>query len=284
MVRGSNTKGMVMVLLFFVAAPIDGALTVGDTDGLSCALPSRSHLNPDCKLEIGQGTGLSNYHLISLAAEFHKPPVRFGLSPGPAASVMSLPPVPRTLLMVSIGLLCVLLAKDPRVWLAAFGSLVWAGQAGISFLPQLASHLAGKRPSGRGSDSLHVSCLWGRKHPCRPRCDIEGTYYRGLLRRLAGIPNGTMSSSLPAFLRSLRAKRAFIAERDRTRSNLGAPGYRLSFEQTEHRFRSLQSAVGRLSSLVIRASNCLDPRTRQRAYFPTGFVIVNSARGPPYPV
>jgi hypothetical protein len=283
MVRGRNTKGMVMVLLFFVAVPIHGALTVSDTEGLVCALPSRSHVKPECRLEIGTITGLSNSYLISLAAEFHNLPVRFGLSPGPAANVKSLLSAPRTLVIVLIGLLCVLLSEGRRVRLVAFGRLVWAGQAGISFLPQLASHLAGKRQSGRRSYSPYVTRLWGRERPCRRHCDIEGTYYTGLLRRLAGIPNGTMSSPLPA-LPSLRAKRAFVAERDRTPSNRSAPDYRLSFKQAEHRFRSPQSAVGRLSSLLIRASDCLAPRARQRAYFSTGFVIVNSARGPPYPV
>jgi hypothetical protein len=283
-VRGRNTKGMVMVLFSFVAVPTCSALTLSDTDGFWCGLPSRSHPNPRCRLEMGQITGPSDSHLISVAAEFHKPAVRFRLSPGPLASVKSLPPVPQTLLMVAIGLLCVLLAKDRMVCLGAFGALVWAGQAGISFLPQFTSNLAGKRQSGKRSYSLHVTRLWERKHRCRPRSDIEGKHYIGLLRRLAGIPNGTVPSLSPVFLPSLPAKRAFVAGRDRTQRNLSAPGNRLSFEQTGHRFRLLELAVGRLSSLLIHASNCLAIGTRQRAYFSIGFVIVNSARGPPYRV
>jgi hypothetical protein len=273
-----------MVLLFFVAAPAEAVLTVSSAEGSPWAWQPRSHANLGCRLEIGQITGLPNSHPIGLAAKFHNPPVRFGLSPGPPASVKSLPPVPRTLLMVSIRLLCVLLAKDRVVWLGAFGALLRAAQAGISFLPQFASHLAGKRQNGKRSYSLYVTRLWERKHRCRPRGDIEGTQYTGLLRRLAGIPNGTVSSLLPVCLPSLPARRAFVAGRDRTRGNLGAPGDGLSFEQTGHRFRSLQLAVGSLSSLLIRASNCLAVRTRQRAYFSTAFVIVKSARGPPYRV
>jgi predicted small secreted protein len=196
MARGKNTKGMV-ILLFLVSALADAAPTMNGLGrdiimgALSADSDSRAYYSPG----ITQITGLYNPRLAAIAAEFNKPPVSFTGAPPPDNTIKSLPGVPGTLLMVFVGFLCVSLVKDRRVWLATFAGLIWAGQAGFTALPQLASQLTGKRQSEQ-QYSPDVALLCEPEHPCRLRSDIEGTSYISLLHHLAGIP-GAAASLLP---------------------------------------------------------------------------------------
>lgn len=283
--RGKGTNGVVMVLsLLLVATSANGIPTMNDHagDAVGCVLSSSAYANPYHGSEISYNIGLSNSRLGSIAAEFHKPAARFAGSPARGGGVKAMPPVPGTLPMVLVGFLCVSLVRDRRVWLAALAGLLWAGRMGFSFLPQLALQLAGKSQSERQSSSLYVGRLYEPKHPCRLRSDVEGTYYIGLLRHLAGIPDGGMPLSFSVFLAALLAKRTFVAEGVRRTSNLNRPpAWPLSLGQTERGSRAPQSAIARLSSFLIYAANCLAPRTRQRVYFAAAFIIADSARGPP---
>lgn len=116
--------------------------------------------------EIAEATSLNFGHL---ADGLLAPPAVYAAG-SPSFGVKSLPAVPKTLLMVVTGFLCVSLVKDRRVWLSVVAALLWLGQAGLTTLPQLAWHLLGKKHvprhayqniySGRGLDvgsRLHVS-------------------------------------------------------------------------------------------------------------------------------
>lgn len=190
MVRGEKTKGMVVMLLFFGTAIVNAAPTINDSNGdiFLCARPSGLYVYPSYRQDIGHFTGLFNSQLDSVSKEFHRPPVKNGELQNTYKGVKSLPPAPKTLLMVLVGFLCVSLVKDRRVWLAALTGLLWAGQAGVSILPQLAANVAGRGRSEKQSSANQVVHLTGQKHTYRLRSDIEGTCYIGLLRHLEGIP------------------------------------------------------------------------------------------------
>ena len=281
--RGKNAKGMVMLLVSLVPALVSAGPTVGDhaRDTIASALSSGSPPNPRYRREISCITGLSNSHIATVAAEFHKPPVRFTGLPAPATGVKSLPPVPGTLLMVLVGFVCVSLVKDRRAWLAALAGLLCATQAGFSLLPQLALHLAGKRQGEQQSSALCAARSCEPRHPCRLRSDIEGTYYIGLLCHLAGIPDGTISFSFPVPPPSLPAQKAHATGLDQSQGNLNAPGYRPVSALPKHRFRAPESAMTRLSSFLLHTASCLAPDTSQSVDFLTALIIVKLARGPP---
>ncbi len=272
-----------MLLVSLVPALVSAAPTMGDRarDTVVSALPSGSPANPRYRPDISHISGLSNSHIATLAAEFHKPPVRFAGLPAPAAGVKPLPPVPGTLLMVLVGFVCVSLVKDRRAWLSALAGLVCAGEAGFSLLPQLALHLAGKRQGEQQSSSLCAARSCEPRRPCRLRSDIEGTYYMGLLRHLAGIPDGTISLSFPLFPPSLPAQKACTTGLGQSQRNLNGRGYRLVSAQSKYRFRAPQSAMTRLSFFLLHTASCLAPGTRQSVDFPTALIVAKLARGPP---
>jgi hypothetical protein len=174
--------------------------------------------------------------------------------------------------MVLTGFLCVSLVKDRKLWLGALAGLLWAGQTGIQAIPKLTAYISSKKHIQRKSHTNTVR-LHQFEESLRLRSDNEGTKYIGLLHRLAGIPNTTMSLSLRASLQSLRAQRSNLivslkqASSARTNCNLAAP----------------QFAITHLSFLLIQATNCLAPGAKQYIHFLPGFTFAHLARGPPNP-
>lgn len=81
--------------------------------------------------------------LTSVAAELLKPPIDFKNTS--VVVTRSLPAVPKAILMVLAGFLCISLVRDRRTWLATIAALLWIGQVGLATLPHLASHLCGKK-------------------------------------------------------------------------------------------------------------------------------------------
>jgi hypothetical protein len=217
--------------------------------------------------ETSQITEPSNAHLANIGVELLKPPADFTDSAPVGAKI--LPPIPAALFMVLTGFLCVSLVKDRKVWLAVLVGLLWAGQAGFHVIPQLAAHISKKNIQRKSY--FNAAALHQLEESCRLRSDIEGTQYIGLLRHLAGIPDGTISLPLPTFLTSLRAQR----------SNLNTSREYFVFARTKSNAASPQFAVTHFSSLLNPATICPAPRAEQYICFSPAFIFQQLPRGPP---
>jgi len=201
-----------------------------------------------------------NCHLANIAHELLKPPGDSIDSPVPAVAATSLPAVPGALFMGLTGFLCVSLVRDRKVWIALLAGLLWAGQAGVTVLPQVAHHLAGRRHATQ-CFSPNVAYVPTLDRSDRPRSlsraksrdrDIEGTRYVCLLRYLAGIPNNRMS-----FLRKQESK------------------------STNSHVRMPQFALTEVLADILSATNRLAYINKRHAYFSPAFIFSNLARGPP---
>jgi len=297
MVRGEKTKGMVVMLLFLGTAIVNAAPTISDSDSdtFLCARTSGLYVYPSYRQDINHVTGLFNSHLDSISKEFHRPPVNNGELLNTSMGVKALPPAPKTLLMVLVGFLCVSLIKDRRVWLAALAGLLWAGQAGVSILPQLAANIAGRGRSEKESSAHEVANLNEQKHPYRLRSDIDGTYYIGLLRHLEGIPNSE-TSFIPNIAVSHKIQKATerISLRYYCRANSSSKSLQSFYNhkffalhkndlQKENRYCGEEShlAIAALSSYLFQSTDCLAPGARQHVIYSSSFIIASLARGPP---
>jgi len=295
MVRGSKTKGMVMLLLFFGTAIVYAAPTINDSaeDGVVFAESAGSYAYPRYRPAKDNNTGLYISHLASISEEFNKPPVRYGNSTATAIGVKALPPAPGTLLMVLIGFLCVSLVRDRRFWLAILSGLLWAGQAGISLLPQLALEVSGGTLSENQSSSHHLARLCEPQDPNRLRSDIEGTCYVGLLHHLAGIPNDETPSMSHIKVRhklqqtSRRMPLSFCRRTccsGKSVQSFCSPGtlFQNNFRNTFRYYtKALHFAITANSSCLNHAIQCLIQGIEQLNYFNTAFINASLARGPP---
>lgn len=287
---------MVMLLLFFTATCANSAPRSGDSNinFVLSAFSTSSCVYTFYRPEISSFTGLYNPHLAAIATEFHKPPVSFVGSPPQANRIKLLPPIPGTLLMVLVGFLCVSLVKDRRFWLTKLTGLLWAGQAGFIVLPQLASHLVGKKQIEQ-KFSADVARLSESKHPCRLRSDIEGTPYIGLLRHLAGIPGAAVSflsrisvrDKLKKKYTKIIAQSCYLPEYSNASvQRLCRPKPFALFEDHLHKRnhyfdRTLRLAIAGHSTCIIRTTDCIALRAGQIVYFSPAFITANLARGPP---
>jgi hypothetical protein len=173
----------------------------------------------------------------------------------------ALPAVPATCFMVLTGFLCISLVRDRRVWLAALAALLWAGQAGVQAVPQLAMYVY-RRAHTNKQFAAQIDRSGLLENTNRLRCDIEGTKFIGLLHYLEGIPHGTMS-----FLPRQGATMSFLRKQESS--------------QTEHEFRTSQFAIARLLPHIICATNCPAVTVEQHIRFSPAFFFDNLARGPP---
>ena len=142
--------------------------------------------------------------MANIARQFLKPPkTSAGLTNINKNSTRTLPAVPATILMLTMGFLCVSLYRDRKVWIMVLMGLSWAGQTWIQRIPQLAHHFAHKSHKNQQltAEIIYTSCL---KNSRRSRSDIEGSRYIGLLHHLGGIPNRAttviLSNSQPAIV------------------------------------------------------------------------------------
>jgi len=297
MLYSAKTKGMVILLLFLGATAISAAPTINDSDGNTflCAGSSDAQVYPCYGPDISNITGLYNSHLDSISKEFHKPPVTKANLPNTSMEVKSLPATPKTLLMVLLGFLCVSLVKDRRIWLTALAGLFWAGQAGVSFLPQLAANVAGRGRSENLTSSHHINHLNANKHPSRLRSDIEGTCYIGLLRHLEGIPNHT-ASIIPyitarrklqkgsgKFSLSFSYRSCFSDKSLKTFCYNKPSGSLKNNLQKENRYsiKASHFAIAALFSHLYQVKECLAPVAGQHVIYSSVFIIASLARGPP---
>jgi len=205
-----------------------------------------------------------NCHLANIADELLKPPADFAASPTESlpTGTTSLPAVPGALFMGLTGFLCVSLVKDRKLWMAALAGLLWAGQAGVTVLPQVAHHLAGRRHATQ-CFSPNVAYVPTLDHSDRPRSDIEGTRYIGLLHHLAGIPDGSLQST------SLRAQRSNLRDQRNTQYDI------------RNTKQLPQFALARAYAYSLLATKRLAYITKWHFYFSPAFIFENLARGPP---
>lgn len=256
-----SSKLLIILLSLVVVTAAKAAPTMSDcnrgvtayvlsagSDAHSCFVPETSEVTEPC-----------NSHLAAIAAEFLQPPISSADLPAVPVGAKSLPPVPGALLMVLTGFLYVSLVKDYRVWLAALAGLLWAGQAGIATLPQLATYLSSRKHIQRKS-SVNTVCLHQFENSNRLRSDIEGTEYIGLLHHLAGIPHRKSVSQF--CFRS---------------------GHSPTSVRNEGRLSVRQFAALSFWFYLIQATNCSASRAAQRVCFSRAPIFAQLPRGPPNP-
>ncbi|MHC4323112.1 MAG: hypothetical protein ACYSUX_02445 [Planctomycetota bacterium] len=286
MVRGNKIKGMVMLLLFLGVVTVNAAPTLNsdDRDIVEYTWSISSYVFPQTEQQTSHINVLSNPHLATISKEFHKLPVRFGELPVKATGVKSMPPSPGTLLMVVVGFLCVSLVKDRRFWLAVLAGLLWAGQAGFSLLPQLATNVNGRGQSVKQVSSCSVECLFKPENPFRLRSHIEGTSYIDLLRHLAGIPGASTSS-----IHRLKVRHKLQRGSGRMplclcrRLSCSGKSFKSYCTQKEEPSpaKPFHFAITTIPYCIIQAANCFVSQIEQHSYLLKAFIIVNLARGPP---
>ena len=252
-------KVLCVTFMLFAVSAANAAPTISNGDVLYCAVSPSSNLDIEAVPELAELTEFGDSHLASVAAEFLKPPTDFpALAASPVINAKALPAVPRAILLVLTGFLYVSLVRDRKVWLTALAGLLWASQAGIQTLPQLALRLSYKNHSKHQlcAELTYPDYL---ENSYRLRCDIEGTQYIGLLRHLAGIPDSTTSRLQPrlSFLRKQESR------------------------QIKDEFKVPQFAIIKLLSYLIPPTICLAYRAEQFICFSPAFIFENLPRGPP---
>jgi len=295
MVRGSKINGMVMLLLLLGTAIVYAAPTISDNaeDGVLFAEPDSSYVYSHFRPGGDNNVGLFKSHLVFISEEFNKPPVKYDNPMATVVGVKALPPAPGTFLMVFVGFLCVTLVKDRRIWLAILSGMLWAGQAGISLLPQLALNVSGRALSDNQSSSQCLARPYEPKHPNRLRSDIEGTRYVGLLHHLAGIPNAE-TSPMP-FIKvrhkltgaSGRMSLSFYRRTccpGKSMQSFCSSGKLLpdNFLNTFRYYKNTpHSAITAISFCLNHAIHCLILGAGQLNCITTAFINASLARGPP---
>jgi len=255
MISGSNHKWIVVLLFVVVAAAAKGAATLDNYDRklTPCNLSPVSNAHNFSVLERNLITEIANSHLPIIAGELLKPPASFIDSSVRTAQVISLPPVPGALFMALVGFLCVSLIRDRKVWLAVATTILWAGHIGITTLPRLASHLAGKKQFEQQT-SINLTYTCELENVDRLRSDIDGTQYIGLLHYLEGIPAVNLCPHI-----SPRTSNYEL------RTTNYAPQFVI---------------IGQLPYLP-QVTNCLATIAKQFTCFSPAFIFANLPRGPP---
>ncbi len=282
MLSNITAKAVGLLLLFVIVTAGYCAPTssVSDTTiSLHARCVSDSADIPVATADITQLNEAYSPHLTDIAHELLKPPGDSIDSPVPHVAATSLPAVPGALFMGLTGFLCVSLVRDRKVWMAALASLLWAGQAGFSALPQLAWHLAARKQT-QVTFSPGATYIPELDQSDRLRSDIEGTRYIGLLRYLAGIPdtaNGVQRGACKVQGIGYSVQRLHF---------LNAKRYTLNASRhTTYDIRHTKGiplfALAGLSPYLVHATKCLAYINKQHFYFLPAFTFENLARGPP---
>ena len=209
--------------------------------------------------------------LADLGREFlQPPPASAALSSTQGNLVKALPAIPATVFMALIGFLCVSLYRDRRVWLTALAGLLWAGQAGIEALPQLALRLSYAN-HGKQQPYAELTHPYYLENSHRLRCDIEGTQYISLLHHLAGIPD-SKSVSANRHLNTLI-----------TFSQNHRKPYRKTFSYSRKNTHICQPAVILEQCSLNSLFKCSASRAGRFICFSPAFIFENLPRGPPIP-
>lgn len=138
----------------------------------------------------------SQLPLAELGKQILKPPADNGISTDANVTIKALPPVPAALLMTLIGFFCVSLARDRKIYLATLAALLWAGQAGVGAIPQLADHIW-RHVNNAKHHNPKPQRLSLIADDVRSRTEIEGAQFAALMHYLEGIPKNVTLSVNP---------------------------------------------------------------------------------------
>ena len=241
-------RGVEILLLLLVVTTANASPTIGKQSGtyvVPVVSPS-SNASFTIGADLADTLESGDSHLARFAFELLSPPNPYVDNSKPK----SMPPVPGAIFMVLTGLLCVSMVKDHKLWLTAVAGLFWVGQTGIHAIPNLAVRL-GHRTHSRQQLAAELM------YPCylensRPRSDMEGSSYIGLLHHLEGIP-GDKISLLQKQLQN----------------------------HIEDKVRAAQSALMGNSLHFVPVYKCLTVKARQLVCFTSAFIFENLPRGPP---
>ena len=211
-------KLLSITFLLFAASAANASPTVTHQDAILTAGLCAADTSAPISHTINNVIGPINARLTNLGRKFLQSPASLAdLSNNSQRNpAKPLPPVPTAMLMVLMGFICVSLVRDRRIYLAALAALLCVGHAGLRAVPQLGLNLC-----HRAHTNHH---LWERytqsyllENVTRPRCDIEGTRYIGLLHHLAGMPNSNVSQlcfrlNLSKNTNPFQSQSAFLSE------------------------------------------------------------------------
>ena len=267
MPAGVRGRLMAFVLLLIFAIAANGAPRVQNFSGSAVSgTTTSSSLHSDSATDFSSGLEQAddtcNPHLARIGKELLEPPATDWRALPPGAR--SLPGVPAAIFMVLTGFLCVSIVNDRRIWLASLAALLWLGQTGVSAMPKVASHIAGKRNITQNSPYNFVGVGKAKYH--RLRSEMEGTQYMGLLRHLAGIP-ALVSSSIPVSISSLRTGPGVC---DTSSNGAGRANFGIA-----------EFAMAAASFDVTDLTACSACAAEYSVRFSPAFVFSNLARGPP---
>ena len=280
--RGRNTKGMVGLAAFFVAAVSVAAPTVSDfgKDGLVWRACREVLVKAVGGGERAYITGLYGGGFARVNAEFHRVPVRFAGSTRRVMLVKSLTPGPRVLLVVLAGFLCVSAVKNRGTGLGAVSGLLRLGDAGFSSFPQLGSRAAGERRPYEWS-SVWRPLFDEDGHRCYLRGDVEGGFSIGVLPCPSVLPGRTRSLAFSSALRLFPSCAKHVDVREGKGMGCGGWGREAGFLRWGHKFEAAESALGRPVLSQVRAGKCPASRTEPRSCFTRESSAAKCARGPP---
>ena len=254
----AECRRLTLVLLLSFAIAARGAQSVENCPA-SCTVYCSSDSSFHSSSGFDQADDTYNPYLARIGKELLDPPDEAADWNTLPAGARSLPGVPAAIFMVLTGFLCVSFVNDRRIWLATLAGLLWLGQTGLSAIPQVASHLAGKNNVTQNHPHNFVGVGKARY---RLRSDVEGTQYIGLLHHLAGIPS-TVLSSIPASISSLRT----------WRSNRHVAGSAYSARP--------EFAIAQAPSDISNSTVCSARVAEHFVLFSPAFAFSNLARGPP---
>ena len=267
MVRGRNTKGMVVLLLLLIATSINATPKISNCDKAFARqrLYPKPYLHAPAALETDRPFELYNVSRIAIGEEFHKPSVNFEDSPSPIYGVQSLPAVPRAAPVILSGIFHISPVHNLR--LVAFMILLWAAHTGFSRLPQMASPVRCNK-SSRQFSHLYATGV-NKSERSSSSFSFKTSKYKGLLYFSFDINPRERNFLLPAPL--------FLPER--TPRYLEAPSERST--QTKHCIVSSKLTLEEPSNCPTQLIAYLLSQTKPFVSFSTESISAHLARGPP---
>lgn len=252
-----NKTLCILLLLLVVSTAKASPIVISCTDTLGDSFFCTDTLTT-ISCEAIDFVGPISSKLVNPTSESLKVPVYFvDLNIATTDYVKPLPATPTAILMVLTGFLCISLIRDRKVWLTMLAGLLWASQTGVQAVPQLVLRL-GERVHPRSRVVAEASQLCLKSKITRPRCDIDGTRYIGLLRYLAGIPDSKDVSHLCC-----------------------KAGYFDALAQKKDKFGLPEFKITKLLSCIIHKSSSAASIAQDTVCFSPAFIFQCLSRGPP---
>ncbi len=188
MVRGKKTKGLVIVLFLLMTTSLNASLinSIGGKQYPLC-LDSKIYSESEYSNKRTIFTGPYSSEYSNTYEEYNSKSVNYLFNSPLNVQGEALPPVPRTLVMVICGFICVSIIKDRKFWFRVLTGIIRTVHSGLSFFPYIASYLISRdHIRGKNEDVYDESCY--QENGWYLQKDSKNKRYIGLLRRLAGIP------------------------------------------------------------------------------------------------